>query len=157
MNGEEEEDEFVASSATWRLEKEVVVSSEYLSPAENPLVSKRFNHRKLAKASRKGQSQRCKSIESSKAKTARDIGEHWKAITEGRAMPLKTFKDRTNQAAPEASAMSVGPGPGPGKGKPHLLRKEPSLSQDELNWRVEAFIKKFNEEMRLQGQEAKSQ
>ena len=97
----------------------------------------------------------------------------WKAITEGRAMPLsrhmkksdtwenhgrdlhvdsvgglvkksETFKDRTNQAAPEALTLSTGPGPL----KPILLRKEPSLSQEELNWQVDAFIKKFNEEMR---------
>ena len=54
MNGEEEEDEFVAPSATWTAEKEVVVSSEYLFPAEKPLVSERFGHRKPAKASPEG-------------------------------------------------------------------------------------------------------
>lgn len=87
----------------------------------------------------------------------------WKMITEGRAMPLsrhmkkcdtwenrgphdvkksETFKERVNQAASTA---------------PMKLRKEPSLSQDELNRRVEAFIRKFNEEMRLQRQESLNQ
>ena len=53
-NGEEEEDEFVDPSATWTPEKEVVVSSEYIPPAEKPLVSERFGHRKPAKASPEG-------------------------------------------------------------------------------------------------------
>lgn len=103
----------------------------------------------------------------------------WKAITEGRSMPLsrhmkksetwenhgrqvqhkvdsavdtsavlnsETFKDWTNQQQVTASAGCVG-----------KLRKEPSLGQDELNRRVEAFINKFNEEMRLQRQESLNQ
>lgn len=123
----------------------------------------------------------------SKAKRPDTLESTWKTITDGRAVPLtrhlrksdtwerdnhhhhsshhqqqqlektpqkmtkaETFKDRTNAASPLST-------PSPGGGGLGKLKKEPSLGQDELNKRVEAFIKKFNEEMRLQRQESLNQ
>ncbi|KAJ6978992.1 hypothetical protein D5086_022205 [Populus alba] len=151
---------------------------ENLSPMEKPLVSSRFGHRKFVKASPEGG----RALRVAKPKRHETLENTWKTITEGRAMPLTrhvkksetfkdtwenhgsqfntsvvdphevkkstTFKDRTNYQLPLVNSSS------PSSGK---LRKEPSLSQDELNRRVEAFIKKFNEEMRLQRQESLNQ
>lgn len=118
----------------------------------------------------------------SKPKKQDTLESTWKAITEGRAVPLtrhlrksdtwerdghnsrvlpqedktpqkmtksETFNNRTNTRIPSPGSNSSG-----GSGK---IRKEPSLSQDELNRRVEAFIRKFNEDMRMQRQESLNQ
>lgn len=89
----------------------------------------------------------------------------WKMITEGRHVPItrhlkksdtwehhvapaidhvpksETFKDRSGYEPPALAK----------------IRKEASPGQDELNRRVEAFIKKFNEDMRMQRQESLNQ
>ena len=115
----------------------------------------------------------------SKPKRHDTLESTWKTITDGRSMPLtrhlkkadtwethgrrntqvdqstppkamkkaETFNDRSDGANSTLS-------PSSGSGR---LKKEPSLSQDDLNRRVEAFIKKFNEEMRLQRQESLNQ
>ncbi|KAL5715658.1 hypothetical protein ACHQM5_017449 [Ranunculus cassubicifolius] len=141
---------------------------EYAFSKEKPPVSARFGHRKIAKGNPEGG----KSLRVAKPPKRQDTLEStWKMITEGRSMPLarhlkksdtwetnshpndmvpgeqetqvkksETFNNRTNTSSTLTRAQG-------GSGK---LKKEPSLSQDDLNRRVEAFINKFNEEMRLQ-------
>ena len=121
-----------------------------------------------------------RSLGVSKPKRQETLENTWKTITEGRSMPLTrhlkksdtwdshvrrnpTLNDENdNTTTPPTQKMkksetfsdnsSLSPSPGSGR-----LRREPSLSQDELNRRVEAFINKFNEEMRLQRQESLNQ
>ncbi|KAL7129623.1 hypothetical protein ABFS83_13G080900 [Erythranthe nasuta] len=148
------------------------------SPSVKPPVSARFGHRRNVKTSPEGGRT---VLGVSKPKKQDTLESTWKTITEGRAVPItrhlrksdtwerdghqhhrrqpektpppktmtkaETFNDRTNTSSPGSSD-------GGGSGK---LRREASLGQDELNRRVEAFIKKFNEDMRLQRQESLNQ
>ncbi|XP_075487208.1 uncharacterized protein LOC142526596 [Primulina tabacum] len=156
------ENEYVTTKSTRKDTKEY--SAENVkSPA-----SARFGNRRNLKVSPEGGAKAVLRV--SKPKKQDTLESTWKTITEGRAMPLtrhlrknetwektntpkvimtktETFNDRTNARSPLMT-------PSSGSGK---LRKEPSLSQDELNRRVEAFIKKFNEDMRLQRQESLNQ
>ncbi|RZC68405.1 hypothetical protein C5167_031643 [Papaver somniferum] len=138
---------------------------------EKPPASSRFNHKKSVKASPEGG----KTLGVTKPKRHETLETTWKTITDGRSMPLtrhlkksdtwearhhqqdqltpklmkksETFTERCNNNNQSS----------PGKLRKNTHKKEPSLSQDDLNRRVEAFINKFNEDMRLQRQESLNQ
>lgn len=100
----------------------------------------------------------------SKPKRQETLESTWKKITDGRAMPLNRHLKKSDTWDTHVRRQSSPPPPPKMKKaetfsdssnageNPASLRKEPSLGREELNRRVEAFIKKFNEEMRLQRQ-----
>eukprot|EP01018_Ginkgo_biloba_P036179 Gb_34100 [translate_table: standard] len=131
---------------------------------DKPLASSRFTHRKSAKASPD-----TKSLKIAKSKKGETLEYTWKTITEGRHPPLARHlrKSDTWDTSPRVSSELVSPArslrmsetmrnrggeDSPSSPSRYSLKREPSLSQDELNRRVEAFITKFNMEMRLQRQ-----
>ncbi|KAK1439571.1 hypothetical protein QVD17_05391 [Tagetes erecta] len=159
-------------------------SDIYQFPMEKPPASARFNHRKPAKPAPEGG----RTLGVAKPKKQDTLESTWKAITEGRSVPLtrhlrksdtwETHGQRhenrnstdsqdhtqrmtksdtfsctaTNLKKPPVPASKLSRSDGSGR-----LKKEPSLGQEELNRKVEAFIKKFNEDMRLQRQESLNQ
>ncbi|XP_022717974.1 uncharacterized protein LOC111276496 [Durio zibethinus] len=170
--GEEEQVKVVMEVEPVRSESMELVSLLNEKAAEKPPVSKRFGQRKAVKAATEG-----KALRVSKPKRHDTLETTWKTITEGRSMPLTRHlkkSDTWEQRTPKVHNAPPPPLPNTvkksdtfsersressltrssGSGK---LKRDPSLSQDELNRRVEAFIKKFNEEMRLQRQESLNQ
>ncbi|KAF3623889.1 putative sphingosine kinase B-like [Capsicum annuum] len=112
---------------------------------EKPLVSSRFSQRKtLTRSSPQG----AKSLRVARVKRQETLETTWKKITEGRHVPLtrhfnKTDTWRHQNRGSESPVQNT-----------KRTTLEPSPSQDELNRRVEAFIKKFNEEMKLQREQS---
>ncbi|KAL8167342.1 hypothetical protein V2J09_008841 [Rumex salicifolius] len=174
-SSETETEEFSISRSSW-------MPSPMRDSTDKPLLSQRFSNRKSVKASPEGGKAR---LGVSKSKRQDTLESTWRTITEGRPIPLtrhlkksdtwiaqgrggprsddspsgspapvmkkaETFNDRTNNN--NNSTLSPSPSCG-GSGK--LKRESPS--HDELNRRVEAFIKKFNEEMRSQRQDSINQ
>ncbi|KAK8642144.1 hypothetical protein V6N13_011501 [Hibiscus sabdariffa] len=171
--------EFVISKPEWipptRTDSSEIPLDALFQP-EKPAFSSRFGHRKPVKANPEGG----RGSRVAKPKRHETLENTWKMIMERKGMPLsrhlkksdtwenhgrdinleasaaesplalmkksETFKDRTNYQLPHVQVSSP-----PVSGK---VRKEPSLSQEELNRRVEAFIQKFNDEMRFQRQES---
>ncbi|CAK9183061.1 unnamed protein product [Ilex paraguariensis] len=174
MNGS---DEGLISKSSWNAMNNDLTEFSLSVSSEKPLVSSRLGHRRSVKASPEGG----KTLGVSKPRRQETLENTWKTITEGRSMPLtrhlrksdtwethgrhlhsgsvghpsqeqKMIKSETFSATGNSYNSSLSQSPGSGK-----LRREPSPVQDELNRRVEAFIKKFNDEMRLQRQESLNQ
>nr|CAB3454656.1 unnamed protein product [Digitaria exilis] len=159
-------------------ESEVAPFADLTNSREKPLVSARFN-RKAAKPSPEGS----RALRVARPRKEETLESTWKAITEGRGPPLARHLKKSDtwdtrpgrrpsggagsgEVDPAAATVPAGTmrkaetfnDAGRTKAAPAApVRREPSLGQDELNRRVEAFIHKFNMEMRLQRQESLKQ
>nr|CAD1819336.1 unnamed protein product [Ananas comosus var. bracteatus] len=149
---------------------------------EKPLFSVRLGHqnRKSSKKPASNSEAAGKALRVARPRRVETLESTWRTITEGRAVPLarhlrksdtwevrggrsgnadesplepppmrkaETFHERGGRGSGEGAGSDGGGGGG-------KVRREPSLGQEELNRRVEAFINKFNEDMRLQRQES---
>ncbi|XP_047939813.1 uncharacterized protein LOC125187297 [Salvia hispanica] len=140
------------------------VNLESLFPArEKPLASSRFVHRKPNRTpSEVAGAKALRRV--ARPKKQETLESTWKMITEGRHVPLTRHLKKSDtfeqQASPVMDRVAMVPKSETFKERSNYearIRKEPSLGQDELNRRVEAFINKFNEDMRMQRQESLQQ
>ncbi|KAK9085129.1 hypothetical protein Sjap_025540 [Stephania japonica] len=148
---------------------------------EKPPVSARFSHRRSGKSLRVAKPKRQDTLESTWRKITEGrsvpLARHLKksdtwethththnniisaplmessVVVDGEDDPapkkmkkVETFNETSQSSLRRSSKGSIG-----------KIKKDPSLGQEELNKRVEAFIKKFNEEMRLQREESLNQ
>ncbi|XP_042026334.1 uncharacterized protein LOC121773522 [Salvia splendens] len=156
----EAEDEFDESALPYTppmresFSPEVQLESLFLA-REKPLASSRFVHRKPSRTPPEGARALRRVARPKKQETLEST---WKMITEGRHVPLtrhlkksETFEQHASPAMDHVAVVPKSETP------PLRIRKEPSLGQDELNRRVEAFINKMNEDMRMQRQESLQQ
>ncbi|XP_009793039.1 uncharacterized protein LOC107803683 [Nicotiana tabacum] len=142
----ENDDQVVISNSVVTSLPEVETELLQQLATEKPLVSSRFGHRKpLTRMNPEG----VKSLRVARVKRHETLESTWKKITEGRHVPLTRHLNTWQQNHGSQSPVQI-----ENKRKTVL---EPSPSQDELNRRVEAFITKFNEEMRLQREQSLQQ
>ncbi|GAB2227253.1 hypothetical protein Droror1_Dr00009066 [Drosera rotundifolia] len=178
--GESGGDEFVIRRSVWTpARKEALEGS-----SEKPSASERFGHRRIARSSPDGRPlgvtkpRRGGETLESTWRIITDgrpmpLTRHLKKsdtfdTTHSRPNPHSPFSspvhvmkksetlgDRISNTGDNSdSSVLLSPSPGSASVGSGRMRRESSLSQDELNRRVEAFIRKFNEEMRLQRQQS---
>ncbi|XP_073300912.1 uncharacterized protein [Primulina huaijiensis] len=123
-----------------------------LRVTEKPLVSSRFVHRKPVRSSN---AEGASALRVARLKRQETVENTWRMITEGCHMPLTRHQNHHKKLDPPKSDTFKNRA----KFDPssYRIRREPSLSRDELNCRVEAFIKKCNQDMRLQRQQSLQQ
>ncbi|KAL3851279.1 hypothetical protein ACJIZ3_013161 [Penstemon smallii] len=120
-----------------------------------PLVSSSFGHQKPNRTIPQVPSGRALRV--ARSKRQETLESTWKTITEGRHVPLtRHLKKSEHHMAPTVAHVPTS------KDRTKYesgvnIQKQPSLGQDELNRRVEAFIRKVNNDMRLQREESLNQ
>ncbi|CAN6976495.1 unnamed protein product [Brassica oleracea var. botrytis] len=128
-----------------------------ISVLKNTRKAPRFGRQKSLKAGQEGKKS---ALGVTKPPRRHDTLETtWKKITEGRSTPLIKHLSKSDKWQERSHARSSKEKEKTTKSENSTeddtlrktrLKREPSPGQEELNRRVEAFIKKFNEEMRLQ-------